>query len=52
VSTKTYSQTSRDRLAANVFIAVPVLVMLGVIRYFQRPKDDAPAVNGHPELPL
>jgi hypothetical protein len=39
-----YSQTSRDRLAANVFIALPVLVLLGAIRYLQRPRvqDDSP----------
>mgnify|MGYP003423076505 CR=1 FL=1 len=33
-----YSQTSRDRLAANFFIVIPVLTLLAVIRYYQRPK--------------
>lgn len=50
MSTKTYSQTSRDRLAANLFLALPVLVVLGVIRYFQRPK--ATATNDEPSQPL
>lgn len=33
-----YSQTSRDRLAANVFIVIPVLAVLAVIRFYQRPR--------------
>lgn len=38
-----HSQTSRDRLAANFFIAIPVLAVLAVIRFYQRPRpqDDA-----------
>lgn len=35
MSTKTYSQTSRDRLVANMIIALPVLAALGLIRYYQ-----------------
>lgn len=51
MSTRRYSQTSRDRLAANAFIALPVLVLLGVIRWFQRPAPQT--VDGQrPELPL
>jgi hypothetical protein len=36
-----YSQTSRDRLAANLFIALPVLVVAAVIRYYQGPSKPA-----------
>lgn len=35
MSTKTYSQTSRDRMVANLIIALPVLAALGLIRYYQ-----------------
>lgn len=31
----TASQTSRDRLALNAFIAIPVIALLVVIRYAQ-----------------
>ena len=51
MSQKSYSQTSRDRLAANLFIAIPVLVVLGVIRYFQRP-GASDEVGRDPALPL
>lgn len=51
MSTKTYSQTSRDRLAANFFIVIPVLAVLGVIRYFQRPKPSND-IGRDPALPL
>lgn len=34
-----YSQTSRDRMAANLFIVIPVLVLAAVIRYYQRPTE-------------
>ena len=36
---KKYSPTSRDRLAANLFIALPVVAMLVMIRYFQAPGE-------------
>jgi hypothetical protein len=34
-----HSQTSRDRLAFNFLIALPVLVALAMIRYYQTPKQ-------------
>lgn len=51
--TKAYSQTSRDRQVAAFFIAIPVAVLLGVIRYFQSPKhvlNDGD--DGDPARPL
>lgn len=35
MATRTYSQTSRDRLAFNGLIVIPVLATLALIRYFQ-----------------
>lgn len=37
---KTYSQTSRDRLAFNFLIAIPVLAALVMIRHFQGPDGE------------
>lgn len=50
MSTKTYSQTSRDRLVANFFIAIPVIAALAMIRYFQGPSKPNDASS--PALPL
>jgi len=36
-----YSQTSRDRLVANLLIAMPVIAALVLIRYAQTRSDDA-----------
>lgn len=39
-------QTSRDRLAANFFIAIPVIAVLLVIWKFQKPKAPTTNING------
>lgn len=43
MSRRAYSQQSRDRAVASVIVVLPVLALLGVIRYFQRPSDSSPA---------
>lgn len=45
-------QTSKDRLAANFFITIPVAVLLAVIWKYQKPKPAAVEGWGAPELPL
>lgn len=40
---KNYSQTSRDRLVANMLVALPVIAVLIVIRHYQKP--DAPPLT-------
>lgn len=45
-------ETSKARLAANFFIAIPVAVVLAVIWKFQTPKPAAVEGWGSPELPL
>lgn len=37
-----YSQTSRDRLAFNFLIAIPVAVVLVLIRHYQSPSSGSP----------
>lgn len=37
MTTRKYSQTSRDRLVANMIIVIPVAVLLLVIRIHQSP---------------
>lgn len=39
---KSYSQTSRDRLAFNVLIAIPVIAVLVLIRHYQAPPGEVP----------
>lgn len=40
---KSYSQTSRDRLALNAFIALPVIAALVLIRQLQKMGDSTPS---------
>jgi hypothetical protein len=50
-----YSQQGRDRLYAQLFIAVPVVGLLALIRYLQTASSNAGAAKvdgGHPALPL
>lgn len=39
-------QTSKDRLAANFIIAIPVAALLFVIWTFQKPKAPTTNING------
>lgn len=41
MSSRHYSQTSRDRMVANMLVALPVVAALVLIRLYQTRQDDA-----------
>ena len=45
-------QTSRDRLAANMIVAIPAAAALFMIWLYQKPKEPAVEGWGDPALPF